>query len=83
MRSAAGARLGLLDDDVAAADVLAIHALDGVARRLAVLEAHEPEPAGPPRLTVHSDLQPKTSNSKSPNQSIYVLEYVLAIVHED
>ena len=49
--------VGLADGDAAAADLLAVHALDGVVHRLLVLELHQPKAAGPPRLRIHRDLQ--------------------------
>ena len=56
---AARAVVGLADGDAAAADMLAVHALDGVVHRLLVLELHPPEAAGPPRLRIHRHLQAK------------------------
>lgn len=50
------------DGDGAAADLLAVHPLDGVLHRLFVAEQHEPEATGPPRLTVVHDL-PKSQQS--------------------
>ena len=56
---AARAVVGLADGDAAAADMLAVHALDGVVHRLLVLELHPPEAAGPPRLRIHRHLKAK------------------------
>ena len=53
---AAGALIGPVDGDGAAAELLAVHALDGVAQRLLVVEPDEAEAAGSARLPVGDDL---------------------------
>ena len=59
--AAASAGLRLVDGDIAAVELLAVHSFDGVPHRLLVVEGHESEPSGSACLTVIDDL----SDSKS------------------